>query len=186
MAIEPQKVAALLLAAGRSERFGGPKLQADLNGAPLGLHAARRVADVPFAQHIAVTGPNAPDYAPLGFHIIATDDLGAPQSHSLALGISALDDVEACLVVLADMPFITRAHIEAMLAAFDGGVLASTAGGAHMPPALFPRATFERLKALTGDQGGRGLFKDARLIAADPASLRDIDTPADLAASRDG
>ena len=49
-------VAAILLAAGRSRRFGAAdKLAVDLDGLPLGLHAARTLADVPLAARILVT-----------------------------------------------------------------------------------------------------------------------------------
>ena len=54
--IEAAKVASVLLAAGRSARFGeADKLAADLNGKPVALHAAEALAGIGLGQLIAVT-----------------------------------------------------------------------------------------------------------------------------------
>jgi molybdenum cofactor cytidylyltransferase len=180
MAIAIERVAVVLLAAGRGERFGGDKLAAPFRGRPLGEHAAAMLAGLPFAAHIAVTGPSAVDFAALGFDCVRAP-ADAPMSVSLKLGIAAAaeTDCDACLVALADMPLVPAAHIRALLAAHVGALTATLSGEIRMVPALIARSAFASIAALRGDQGARGLLRDAPGVAAPPAWLVDIDTPGD-------
>lgn len=188
--IEAKNVAAVLLAAGRSRRFGDDdKLLAPLAGMPLALHAAARIADLAPARRIAVCaaadGALARHLAALGFEIIVNPDEAAGLSRSLAVGIAeaARGPETAALVMLADMPFVTAAHLRALLARFDPAetpVVASSDGATAMPPALFARSLFDPMQAGVGDRGGKALLLDAAMVAAPPAELADIDRPADL------
>lgn len=182
MAIAAERVTAVLLAAGRGDRFGGDKLALAFRGQPLGLHAAAMLAAIPFAAHIAVTGPSAVDLAAPGFDCRAAPP-GAPMSLSLKLGVAAAAelDCDACLIMLADMPLVPAAHIRALLAAHDGALTATLSGSTRMVPALISRAAFPLVATLTGDQGARALLRDAPGVAAPPAWLIDIDTPEDAA-----
>ena len=181
------RVALLLLAAGLSRRFGDrDKLTADLNGVPLGLHAANALCALPFAARIAVVGNNAPDFD--GFETVHNDSPEAGMSRSLALGVAAarIHEPTAVLVLLADMPFVSAAHIRNLLAAGDGpaAIVASSAGGAPMPPALFGADHFDTLEAQRGDKGARDLLRAATVVTAPPHELTDIDTPDALARHR--
>lgn len=180
MAIAIERVAVVLLAAGRGERFGGDKLAAPFRGRPLGEHAAAMLAGLPFAAHIAVIGPSAVDLAALGFDCRRAP-ADAPMSASLKLGIAAAAETgcDACLVALADMPLVPASHIRALLAAHDGVLTATLAGDIRMVPALIARSVFASIAALRGDQGARALLRDAPGVAAPPAWLLDIDTPGD-------
>ena len=180
MAIAAGRVTVVLLAAGRGERFGGDKLAWPFRGRPLGEHAAAMLASVPFAAHIAVTGPSAVDLAALGFDCRAAPP-DAPMSVSLKLGIAAVaeTDCDACLIALADMPLVPAAHIAALLAAHHGALTATLSGETRMVPALIARSAFPLIAALSGDQGARALLRDAPGVTAPPAWLVDIDTPAD-------
>ena len=186
MAIAADRVTVVLLAAGRGERFGGDKLAASFRGRALGEHAAAMLAGLPFAAHIAVTGPSAVDFAALGFDCRRAP-AGAPMSVSLQLGIAAAEatDCDACLIALADMPLVPEGHILALLAAHDGALTATLSGEIRMVPALIARSAFPLIAALTGDQGARALLREAPGVAAPPAWLVDIDTPADAARNSD-
>lgn len=189
--IDAGKVAAILLAAGRSERFGADdKLMALLDGEPLALHAARRIAELAPGRRIAVCqsadGPLAARLAALGFEIAVNPHPERGLSQSLACGVAEAGAAEAALVCLADMPFVTTAHLKGLLARFDAGaalVVASKRGDMAMPPALFARSLFGALQTGEGDQGGRALLSGAALVAADAAELADVDRPDDLPAS---
>lgn len=182
MAIGVERVAVVLLAAGRSARFGGDKLAAPFRGRPLGTHAAAMLAAIPFAAHIAVTGPSVVDLAALGFDCRAAPP-DAPMSLSLKIGIAAAEATgcDACLIALADMPMVPAAHIHALLAAHDGALTATLSDEVRMVPAVIARAAFPLVATLSGDQGARALLREALGVAAPPAWLVDIDTPGDAA-----
>ena len=176
-------LALVLLAGGRGTRFGGAKLIAPLADQPLALHAAAMLSTLPFSHRFAVTGPDVPDLAALGFTCIALDPPGAPQARSVALGVEAAQaaGANAVLLALADMPLVPTDHIRALAARFDGDRIATSADGVIMPPALFGAAHFAALTALSGDRGGAMRLAGAPLLALDPDLALDIDRQEDLA-----
>jgi molybdenum cofactor cytidylyltransferase len=188
--INAGKVAAVLLAAGQSRRFGAAdKLLADLDGEPLVTRAARRIVELGPGRRIAVCGSADDVPAKLltaqGFDIVPNPYPERGLSHSLALGIAeaAAGPEQAALVCLADMPFVRLAHLEALLARFDAGhipVVASARAGIAMPPALFARALFDRLREMKGDRGAREMLASAQIVEAPAAELADVDLPDDL------
>jgi molybdenum cofactor cytidylyltransferase len=182
-------IAVALLAAGQGVRFGSDKLLAKIDGEPLGLKVATRLIGIGFGHHFAVCKPDsdlAARYAALGFTVAANGEAQRGQAHSLHLAVEAAMATEAAalLVVLADMPFVSVQHFTALIAAYDSEIIASTNGDAKMPPAIFPRSSWPDLLATLGDAGARGLLKGACVVAAPADELRDIDTPADLPASK--
>ena len=177
----------VLLAAGRSERFGdlGSKLDADFLGRPLGLHVTVALEMIPFRARIAVTGRARIDYAAHGYQRVPNDDPDGSMAHSVRLGIEAAErhDAEAVLIALADMPRVTATHVHRLFDAAQGRddvVIASSDGQEAKPPGLFGRSRFGFLKALTGDQGGRDLVRSGRHVVTAPAELIDVDTPEQL------
>lgn len=181
------KIAAVLLAAGRSERFAdGDKLAAPLGDLPLGLHAARTLSALPLAMHIVVTGPSGmawPD-----FTVVPNDRRHAGMARSIALGVKAArrTDIDAVLIALADMPFVSVEHLERLIAFHRGPetLVASSDGIVRMPPALFGAAWFDALETLSGDRGARAMLEQAEIVLADPAELHDIDRLVDIEAAR--
>lgn len=180
------RVAAVLLAAGRSTRFGAEdKLMALLDGIPLGLHPARTLAALPFAARLAVTGAIERSWP--GFDIVRNDQPDLGMGHSIALGVAAARQrgADAVLIALADMPLVSANHFARVMACGQGpDSLAASSGGVNrMPPALFGSAWFDRLEQLSGDKGARMLLDQAEIVACAPGELIDVDHPADLAAS---
>jgi molybdenum cofactor cytidylyltransferase len=185
--IAASEVAAILLAAGLSQRFGSPKLSAPFRGKPLALHAAETLARIGFGQMICVwseaTGPAAEDIERLGYRMVEqkSPKLGLGASVALAVGSALPPKPQAILIALADMPLVSRGHIVKLLHTLGDGhiVIASSNGSAVMPPALFDRDYFVELLNLTGDQGARHLLIGAQRIEAAPGELLDVDTPSD-------
>lgn len=182
--VAPDAIAVLLLAAGGSTRFGPrDKLAEPLDGLPLGLHAARTLARLPFVARIAVTRRDGPDFRSEGFEPVVNPDPALGQSGSIRIGLARarIHRPRALLIALADMPFITVAHIVALAGRFDAEhpVVASTDGRRPSPPVLFDSSLFAALDALTGDAGARAWLRSATLVAAAPGELADIDTPED-------
>lgn len=189
--VELGGTALLVLAAGLSQRFGeGSKLMEPLRGKPLALHVADMVG-VAFAHKLVVCrqGDEAlqAEFAGRGFQVVVNPDSGRGQASSLALGVTALarHDPQAILVCLADMPFVTMAHLRAVVGALgdDVSVAASRLPtGQASPPAAFAPIHFDALTRLEGDKGARSLLAVAHLIDAPGEVLADFDTPADFAA----
>lgn len=182
-------VVVALLAAGQGVRFGSDKLLAEIDGEPLGLKAAKKLMEIPFGCHFAVCKSDsvlAKQFAGLGFAAVLNDEPERGQAHSLHLAVKAAmtTNAKALLVTLADMPFVSTAHLTALVAAYDGKITASTDGQSSMPPAIFPRQSWPDLLAISGDTGARALLKGALAVRCAEGEVRDIDTLADLSASK--
>lgn len=85
--------------------------------------------------------------------------------------------------MLADMPFVSTGHIEAISDAFakSDGVVASSGGGRSGPPAMFQRSMLEQAE-MQGDKGARNLLNHAVVVCTDARELLDVDTTADYTA----
>ncbi|OYY71113.1 MAG: hypothetical protein B7Y00_00840 [Sphingomonadales bacterium 17-56-6] len=182
-------VAIVVLAAGNARRFGADKLMADLDGMPLGLHAAAQLAQLGAAAHFALCQPSAaiaPHFLQLGFTIVENRHVekGLSGSLHLAVAAAAQTKAQALLITLADMPCVALAHVAALIAACDGEILASSDGIQSMPPAIFPRDSWPHLLETEGDAGARPILSNVSTLTAPLGSLRDIDTPDDLTASK--
>jgi len=196
-----RNVVAIILAAGRGTRMGGPnKLLAELNGKPL----VRIVAEQALASHaartIVVTGHQvgAVETALAGLDVsfVHNPDFVAGIASSVKAGIAALaEDVDGVVVCLGDMPLIDAALIDRLIAAFDpdrGALIAvPVADGRRGNPVLWSRRFFGELMTLDGDVGARHLIaKHSEAVAEVPveghAAFLDIDTPQALDDARRG
>lgn len=185
--IRAERTALVLLAAGRSRRFGDvDKLTVPYLGRPLGLHVVVALEAVPFCTRIGVVADTALDLASCGYRIVTNDDTAAGLGRSLRLGVEAAQasDPDAVVIALADMPRVTATQIYRLLDDADGddAIVASSDGVVPRPPVLFGRAHFAALLAAKGDVGARDLVRRGHHIVVPPAELIDIDTPEDLAA----
>ncbi len=194
-----RSVAALVLAAGRSSRMGGPnKLLAEINGRPL----VRIVTEQALASRarpvIVVIGHQrerveaALEGLPVEFvHNAAfADGLGT----SLKAGISALPaQSDGVIVCLGDMPQVDAAMIDRLVGALapDKGALivVPTIAGQRGNPVVWSRRFFSDLMAVEGDIGARhliGRYSEAviEVPLTGTAALTDVDTPEALEAVR--
>lgn len=186
--LEPEQVALVLLAAGRSRRFDGDKLSEPFLDKPLAYHVVTALEKVPFLTRIAIVSGTALDFEALGYQVVENPDPSLGQARSLCFGVEAARKAgaEAVLVALADMPRVTATHVYRLFDRADGPatIVASSNGTYPMPPALFGRDRFDDLLDLQGDEGGRALIKRGHHVVAAPAELADIDTREDLAELR--
>ena len=107
-------------------------------------------------------------------------------SSSLKAGLAALPpDVEGVIVCLGDMPLVSSAMIDRLLAAFDPeegrAIVMPTFRGKQGNPMLWAKEFLPAMASLTGDVGARHLSaKHADRVVevemADDAVLRDFDT----------
>lgn len=177
----------ILLAAGRSERFGdADKLQQDFLGKPLAFHVVTALEDVPFKARFAVCSNTALDFGSRGYTVLHNADPGDGMAGSVKLGVRAAIELgcAGAVIALADMPRVTASHIYRLADAVDGdgenAVIASSNGVQTSPPALFGAARLPALLELAGDEGARAMVRAGRHVIAPEAELLDIDRPEDL------
>ena len=178
-----QPIALLLLAAGRSRRFGRDKRAMSIAGRPLCQHTALAFAGQSLARRIAVVGESDHGLADMGFECLRVPPGEAALSASIATGMCSVaedPDLAGVLIALGDMPLVASTHVRKLIEAFDGSAVASAIAGRPQPPALFGRRHFPALQSLEGDAGARDLLRSARQVEAEPATLFDIDTPEDF------
>jgi molybdenum cofactor cytidylyltransferase len=189
------RVAAVVLAAGLSRRMGGNKLLAEIEGMPLVTRCVRAVLASRARPVVVVTGHESERVrAALAGDTLRVAQNPEPEaglSASLRVGLASLDpDVEGAVVCLADMPWVSAAHVDALLAAFEADarrpICVPTWQGRRGNPVLWPARHFAEIAALSGDRGARALI-DAHAAevctvpVADAGVTRDVDTPDALA-----
>jgi len=175
-------VAAVILAAGGSTRFGAPKPAVRIGSRTM----LQVVVDTATAADLSPAIVVAPSSLPVPEPATAvrndSPDLG--MSRSLQLGIAAVPpDAEAAVVLLADQPTVSVEHLRSL----DGWrgatpVVATDSDGVLGPPALIEREGFALVRASGGDTGLRDFLRaDPSLVTAVAhAPIPDVDTAEDL------
>ncbi|HEY8334930.1 MAG TPA: molybdopterin-binding/glycosyltransferase family 2 protein [Tardiphaga sp.] len=196
-----RNVAAIVLAAGRSTRMGGPnKLLADFGGKPLVRIVAEQAVASKASSVIVVTGHQADlvekALAGLDVSFVRNPDFAAGLASSVKAGIKAVPaDADGAVVCLGDMPLIDTRLIDRLIEAFapDRGSLIAVpvSDGRRGNPVLWSRRFFGELMTLDGDVGARHLIlKHGEAVTEVPveghAAFLDIDTPQALAEARRG
>jgi molybdenum cofactor cytidylyltransferase len=187
------RVAGVVLAAGGSSRLGQSKQLIEWRGRPLVWHAVQ--ASKRLEPIVVVVGEAAAEVREAlvaePVEIVENSDWEHGQSSSVRVGLSAVEATsEAAIFLLADMPFVGSDLISALVERHRqtlAPLVAPWAGGRRANPVLFDRSTFADLRGLSGDRGGRALFRryEREFVAWDETILMDIDKPADLEKLRD-
>lgn len=191
------RVAAVVLAAGRSQRMGEQnKLLAQLHERPILASVLEAASGVGFEQVVVVTGYDHKSLQPLlgqfSVDICHNDDYASGMASSLRCGLAALDDaVEAALILLGDMPFVSAGLIRQLIGGYEPRrqrqIVVPVCQGRRGNPVLWSRQYFTAMSQLSGDTGARQLLQQYRdqvweLPISDPAIFIDVDTPQVLAA----
>jgi molybdenum cofactor cytidylyltransferase len=186
-----RRVAALVLAAGSSRRMAGSnKLLQPVAGVPMVRRAANAALASRSTAVVVVTGFDADavreSLAGLDLEFANNPEHASGMASSLRAGLGALPaDTDAVVVVLGDMPMVTAAHIDSLIAAFDparGNIVVPVKGDRRGNPILWPRALFAEMQQVRGDVGARELLKihagrvDS-VACGDDAIFADVDTP---------
>lgn len=188
-------VGAVVLAAGRGERMGGPnKLLAHFDGVPLVRKVIERVLASKAKTCIAVVGHEAERIIDTiedqAVRIVSNANYMTGLASSLKVGIANLPpDIAGAIIVLADMPQVETVDLDLLIRKFiDAGgrsVVRATHSGKRGNPVILPRYLFEAVARLEGDTGARHLVESSDIPVIDvelgnTASL-DVDTPEALA-----
>jgi molybdenum cofactor cytidylyltransferase len=185
---------AVVLAAGSGSRFGGGKLLAPYDGAPL-LHGALRAAFAAPVQGVTVvTGADAQAVAAAArafdprVRVVFAADHDEGMGVSIRTAIASLaPDIEGAFILLGDMPRVPSAVLADLARAVSAGAAAAAPvwQGQRGNPVLLGRALFPQLLALYGDMGARRILQGlgdhlALVEAPDDGVLFDVDRPSDL------
>jgi molybdenum cofactor cytidylyltransferase len=196
-----RNVAAIILAAGRSTRMGGPnKLLAELNGKTLVRIVAEQAVASKATSVTVVTGHQAAEVekalAGLKVKFVRNPDFAEGLAGSVKSGIAAVPaDADGAVVCLGDMPLIDTRLIDRLIESFapDRGslIVVPVSDGRRGNPVLWSRRFFGELMTLDGDIGARHLImKHGEAVAEVPVeghgAFLDIDTPQALADARRG
>jgi CTP:molybdopterin cytidylyltransferase MocA len=180
---ERSPVAGVILAAGQGRRFGGPKAAAELGGLTL-LERVTALATASGLAPVIVVVPPA-TVAPPGATAVFNPYPERGMSASLQLGIVAVPEDHAALVLLVDQPTLDPATIAAVLTGRGRRPLVTAlADGRAAPPVLIEPAAFPLVMTLSGDIGLRDvLATQLELVEAVPVESHppSVETPADLA-----
>lgn len=194
-------IAAVVLAAGASRRFGeANKLLAEVGGRTLIERVVAALAAADVDDILVVTGwdHEAVEVALRGQRVrfVHNERWDEGMGASIATGVDAVEaTASGAFIVPADLPLLTPQTITSLIAAFraaDGNriVFPTTAAGEQRNPVLWPRAHFGALLALPPEKGAKALLQliaaHCLPVAVDDALLSDVDTSADLAALRAG
>lgn len=194
-----EHIAGIILAAGKSSRFGQPKQLLDYHGQPFVRKVTQTALEAGLSPVIVITGANAAlieaKLTGLSIMVIRNKKWHQGQSESIKAGVSALTpsllqgegrkNVGGAIFLLADQPQVTAHVIRALVERHATGraaIVAPLAADRRANPVLFDHSTFGDLLALTGDVGGRAIFSNYQVDYVpwhDESLLFDVDTEDD-------
>ena len=190
------KIAALVLAAGRSSRMGSRnKLLEPIDGKAMVRRVVEAIMASDVGRVVVVTGHQADQVraalAGLDVAFAHNPDFADGLSTSLRVGTRALPpDVDGLLVCLGDMPDTRKADIDRLISAFNPlegrSICVPTHDGKRGNPVLWAARFIPEMAELKGDVGARHLIgthaEEVCEVAVDqPGVLIDLDTPEALA-----
>lgn len=192
------KIAGVVLAAGRSTRMGVNKLLLPVEGEHLVRRVARVAIEGGLDPVLVVLGHDAAHVATalagLACLVVPNPRHALGLNTSLDAALAALNpDVNAAMVLLADMPGVTAPMVRALVARrLDARppVVAARYGGVVAPPVLWDRALFGELRGGEGDGRGREVLArhagEVSFVELPASAGADLDAPADLEGARVG
>jgi molybdenum cofactor cytidylyltransferase len=191
------RVAAIVLAAGASQRFGQPKQLLPVGSKTMIQHVVDVVLDSPVEQVIVVLGYRAAEIgasiADRPVQVVVNEKWQSGLSSSVQAGVLAVKaEVDAALFVLADQPGVTAEVIARLIERYRqtrAPIVVPTHRGRRGNPVLFDRSLFAGLMEVKGDQGGRQLIarqgdKLEEVEVETEAIFTDVDTAEDYQSHR--
>jgi len=178
-------VVGLLLAAGKSQRFGTNKLLYKINNEAMVVTAAKKLKAV-LPDTIAIIRPCDEETKILleneGLTVLECEHSEQGMGHSLAYGVNNSLQAKGWLITLADMPYISQQTIQTVADTLSHG--ASIAIPVHKRrrghPIGFCHKYKKALCSLTEDMGAREIIALNRntlieIDVDDPGILIDVD-----------
>ncbi len=186
------RTAGIILAAGGASRMGSNKLLLPVRGVPMLDHVVNAAREHMQEVIVVLGAGQAEIEAAIDLHgtrVVSNPAWRDGQSTSLRAGLAALSDsCGAAVFFLGDQPNLPGQMIDRMLdlhASTLAPIVAPRHAGRRANPVLFDRVTWNDLRRVTGDEGGRRLFDQYQaewVDWPDPLAFTDIDTPDDYRA----
>ena len=188
--------AGVILAAGGSERLGTPKQLLEWDGKPFILQVVRTAQDAGLSPIIVLTGEDHQAITDIlrGYpvQVVHNRSWRAGQSTTMKMGIGTLPKaVDSVVFLLSDQPQVSPVLIRALIelrAVSRKPIIGPMAAEKRSNPVLFGRETFNHLRQVTGDMGGRSLFNQFSVEWVPWMDSRinlDVDHPGDEEILRD-
>lgn len=162
------QVTGIVLAAGRSTRFGGrlPKQLHRIDGQTLAYRTARTALASKLRQIVVVTGHRSAAVgaalAGLAVEVVDNPHFADGQSTSVRAGLSRVEpEAEAAIFIPCDLPNLDTWTIDRLIASYSescGPIVVPVFEGRRKAPVLFGRNLFAEIEGITGDEGARQLF----------------------------
>lgn len=180
------KLGCIVMAAGNASRFGENKLAAELHGRSLIRRTLEAVPAECFHTVTVVTQYSEIMELAADFRFAAVrnehPDWGI--SHTIALGLNALQDCDGAMFLVSDQPLLRRKTVAALAEFWKSQPSKIAALGHHGVrgnPCAFPARFFPELMGLREDHGGNTVIRrheeDLILLEAPAEELTDVDTP---------
>ena len=194
------RITAIVLAAGQSSRMGPTnKLLETVDGEAMVRRVVAHARESQATDVLVVLGHQSQSVraalADAGVTFTDSPHYAEGLSASLKAGIAGVPvESDGAIVLLGDMPAVSPAHIDRLIAGFNPvegrSICVPTTRGKRGNPVLWGRAYFDEIAALSGDVGARHLIGAHReavceVALEDEAIFVDVDTPAALRAYRE-
>lgn len=184
-------ITAIILAAGFGRRMNGNKLTRLVNGKELIEYVLETVSEIPVLDRLIVTNdPKIRKKAEsLGIRAVGNDAAADGQSTSVIKGVVSSDmESEGYLFFMGDQPLISKSTVMRILDEAKrnpGCIIVPRLQDRSGSPVLFPSRLRDELLQLTGDIGGKSIYRkhpeSIRYVEAAYAyELLDADTPEDI------
>jgi molybdenum cofactor cytidylyltransferase len=186
------RIAAIVLAAGRGERMGGPKALLAIDGESFLARVCRLLARPPVDGVIAVLGHEADRVErdaglPPGIRVVANPRYAEGMLTSIAAGLEAAEAAGATAVLLhpVDHPMVEPETIDRVIAALRAGATIAVPSheGRRGHPGGFARAAWAALRMAPPNEGARAVLARhpewVTHVEGGPGCLAGVNTPED-------
>ena len=196
--LKEKRVAVLVLAAGHSSRLGTPKQLLEIDGKTL----LRRTVETTLASQTGLVVVSLPKDAKAfvdslhGLNCkwaeVGNPEMGQSESIRAGLEVVAQHEFEAVLITPCDLPLLSSAHLNALIAKYQKEpwqIIASRYGEVLGAPMVIDRALWPALRDLRGDTGARKIlphYQETTTFIDWSEGQFDLDTTEDVERFRRG
>lgn len=190
----PEKISAIILAAGSSSRLGQSKQLVKIDGTPLLVKTITTTLEINFKEVVVVLGSDYSIHEALINHlpvrIVANENWQTGMGSSVKTGLKSLlniqPDTSAVMILVCDQPYLSSGHLKALITSYINSnkpLVASRYNSNTGVPALFDKQLFSELLQIDDRQGAKPLLQKFQHVMVQvewPEGKFDIDTPDDL------